>query len=213
MCRSATDGVDFVTEPCETTQVDPCSVERKVDCVTESSDNYEKFIHKLITAVKDSGRKITDLAYGGQNRIQGICGQHHQIDVSFVDHDLPKATLVLIECKQRGKKRIDLEHVKVLKATLDDIKADTANDVQAMIVTTIGAREGAQRFADFYEIKIEVVSNEQNFTFRYDNQIKAGISLSMRAQVIANPTVKRICESCGLEFEVQANESLCTQCS
>ena len=176
--------------------------------MTKYSNKYERLVAKLIDNIKNSPhRNISEIRSGANNKIKGVCGQAHQIDVSFIDHsfDKHKPTLVLIECK-RYSKPIDLEHVKILKATLDDILRSDATpcNAKAMIVTTQGARKGAQRFADYYGIIIEVLPhNEENFTFRYENIIEAGISISPETTINATPTVEN-----HNEYEILAEEGL-----
>ena len=60
---------------------------------------YEEFVAKLIQDIKNSRRKIENIGTGRRNKITGICGQRHQIDVSFIDHSFDEPTLILIECK------------------------------------------------------------------------------------------------------------------
>jgi len=181
--------------------------------MSKDSDEYERFVAALIENIKKSHRNIPDIGCGAKNTIKGVCGQYHQIDVSFIDHSFEKPTLVLIECK-RYKKPIDLEHVKILKATLDDILASDKmpSDANAIIVTTSGTRVGAQRFADYYGIIIEVLPHSKNFTFRYENIIQAGISISLKSTDTASPTVLRKCSQCGERFEVIQNELVCPAC-
>jgi len=183
--------------------------------VNKSSDEYERFIADLIANIKGTHRKITKLGYGRKNTIEGICGQAHQIDVSFIDNDFPNPTLVLIECKRFTNHPINLEDVKVLKATLDDILPDpkTPSDAKAIVVTTERAREGAQRFAEYYGIEIEQVSHGPNYAFRYENVVQAGVMMRAKASVSFTAVVVRKCQSCGQRFEVHANERVCPKCT
>lgn len=121
-----------------------------------TSDDYERFIAELIHNLEGTHRRITKLDYARFNSIRGISGQVHQIGVSFIDNNFSSPRLVVIECK-RLNKPIDLEHVKIVKATLDDILASgvTPDHAISLIVITVGAREGARRYADYYGIRIE----------------------------------------------------------
>ena len=188
---------------------------KRVSLMTTTSDDYEEFIADLIGHIQNGNRNITDLGYGRNNTIEGICGQPHQIDVSFVDHDYPNPTLVLIECKRYGNKPIDLEHVKVLKATMDDILAhpETPNCVNAIVTTTFGARSGAQRFADYYGILIEQVSHGPNYDFQYENVIQIGTMVKLKLSDTATAVVVRKCQSCGSRFNPIDTEVVCSQCS
>jgi len=178
-----------------------------------ASDDYERFIATLLRNLKETNRRITELGYGGNNTIQGASGQSHQVDVSFIDHDFPNPTLVLIECKRLNKK-IDLQHVKVLKATLDDILAaeDTPSDANAMLVTTVGARSGPERYADYYGIRIEQVSHGPDYTFRYEDVVQAGVTNRLKFSQTATYVLVRKCHDCGERFDVQDKEALCASC-
>ena len=182
--------------------------------MTRESDEYELFVARLIEDIKKSHRSITNLGCGSNNLIKGACDQKHQIDVSFIDNSFEKPTLVIIECKRR-RKPIDLGHVKVLKATLDDILAsdESPSDANAIMVSTNGARIGAKRYADYYGILIEELPHGNNFIFKYENIIQAGIAISLKATVEATATVLRTCSSCGSRFEVIRNEKKCPSCS
>ncbi len=187
----------------------------EADHMSLPSDKYEQFIASLIDNVKGTHRNISDIEWGRTNTITGVCGQPHQIDVSFVDHDFDYPTLVIIECKRYMGNPIKLEHVKVVKATMDDILAakDTQSHANAIIVTTVGAQEGAQLFADYYGIIIESVPHGPNYTFRYENIIQASVTMSIKASVSLTDTLRRKCQLCDEQFEVQDNENVCPICS
>jgi len=178
------------------------------------SDGYEEFIADLIANIEAADRRITDLGHGRQNTIEGVCGQPHQIDVSFVDHDFPNPTLVLIECKRLTDDPIDLEHVKVLKATLDDVLASPGapDHANAIIATTVGARSGAQRFADYYGIQIERVAHGPSYGFRYENVTQVGVMATLKLSCCATAVLIRKCQSCGQRFEVKDGGMTCPQC-
>ena len=64
---------------------------------------------------------LTNIGYGIANKLQGRSGVRHQLDVSFIDGGATPPKLVAVECKYLGR-RVKLEHVKVLYATLDDLR-------------------------------------------------------------------------------------------
>jgi hypothetical protein len=146
--------------------------------MTIQSDNYESLVASLIEHIRKSARNITGLGSGRSNTIVGVSGQPHQIDVSFTDNDFSPNALVIIECKHFKDDSIQLEHVKVVKAAQDDIRSaeDTPNTVHAIMVTTNGVQSGAQRFANYYGIKTELVKSESEYVFRYENIVLAGIT-------------------------------------
>jgi len=178
-------------------------------------DEYELFVATILDGIKFSGRKLSDIRFGRNNRILGACGQKHQIDVSFVDHSCNEPTLILIECKRRKSNPINLDVVKVLKATLDDIAQNftRATKFKAMLVTTAKIRRGARKYADYYGIVIEQVPHNKRFTFKYENIISAGMVISagympldFQAEFI------RRCENCGEKFEQIVEDATCPIC-
>jgi hypothetical protein len=183
--------------------------------VATLASEYERFVAELIGNIKASHRDISQLGHGRENEIEGVCGQRHQLDVSFVDSSFDNPTLVVIECKRRRKKPIDLEHVKVVKATVDDIleHPQTPNNVKAVIVTTVGARDGAKRYAEYYGIDIQHVPHGPDYTFKYENVVQAGLLIAAKASVIASGAVLRRCPSCAERFEPNGSEAECHKCS
>lgn len=185
-----------------------------------TSTEYENFVAKLIKGIQDSKRKITDLGKGQTNKIEGISGIKHQIDVSFIDHSFTSPILVLIECKRFQDDSVALEHIKVLQATRDDIiqnqKLKSLSSVKSIIVTTVGVQSGAQKYADFYGINIEKLPHdEKNFTFQYENIISAGIVISSgkMSMPVSAILVKR-CEKCNFRFDTyEDNQQICPNCS
>lgn len=184
--------------------------------MTTASTEYENFVAKLIKGVQSSNRKITKLGRGQKNKIEGISSVKHQIDVSFIDHNFKSPTLVLIECKRFQNNSIELEHVKVLQATRDDIiQTKNISSVKAIIVTTVGIQSGAQKYADFYGITIEKLPhNDKNFTFQYENIISAGMEFSLgKMNITAVATLVKRCEKCNFRFVVYDDKKqICPNC-
>lgn len=183
--------------------------------MSSESDDYERFIAQLIENVRGTQRAITDLGWGRNNTIQGISGQPHQIDVSFVDRSFAVPTLVIVECKRLAERPVQLHHVKIVKATLDDVLAhsETPDQAKAIIVTTVGAQEGARRYADYYRIRIELVQHGPDYSFRYENILQQGVMNQLSFSDSAVRQVVRKCGTCGEPFRVRDNEPTCPECS
>lgn len=177
------------------------------------SDEYEKFIAGIIQDLGRNNRNITDLHYGRGNTIKGASGQEHQVDVSFIDHDYSRPTLVLIECKRRQDK-VHLEHVKVLFATVIDIgvKHHEKVGVRSILISTAGEQEGVRRFAKHYGIVLEVTEHGEEYTFRYENLVQAALDEKPNLSEKIIETVDRKCRSCGKVFEAGNDQWICSKC-
>jgi hypothetical protein len=139
-------------------------------------ETYEDFLSRLCEGVKSAGRDIRDLKFGRRNRLIGVSDQAHQVDVSFIDYSFPSPTIVLIECKR--VKSVGLIHVKALKATLDDILARPGSVPSglATLVTTGIFQRGAQKYASYYNLKLQVVGHGPPYRFDYADIAQLGLA-------------------------------------
>lgn len=172
--------------------------------MSKKSDDYEQFVAELIGNLQASHRNICDIGFGKTNNVLGKSGQEHQIDVSFVDRDFARPTLILVECKRYANARpINLEHVKVVLATQLDIlvKVQEYLDVVAIIISTNGERKGVRRFAEHYGITLDVTEHRDNYSFRYEKLVQAGLSEAMQCSDFVTTTTSRICSKCKKKFE------------
>jgi hypothetical protein len=181
-------------------------------------DEYEQFTATILEGIKSSRRKLSPIGRGRNNKIRGISGVNHQIDVSFIDYSFDVPTLLLIECKRYDEQKnpIQLDKVKVLKATLDDIAQDfgKAAKFKAMLVTTAKIRSGARKYANYYGVVIEQVPHNKRFTFRYENIISTGMVISAGHMSLGFPAkLIRRCENCGEKFEQVGEETICPICT
>ena len=135
----------------------------------DKGDKYESHVSRIVEHVQGCRPAIRDLGYGRQNKLSGKSGVLHQVDVSFVDPTFSNETLVLIECKNR-KNPISLAHVKVLKATLDDVlAADWSPSAGVGILTsTTRLQTGAATYAEYHGIVHQQVNLGPQYAFRYD---------------------------------------------
>lgn len=157
----------------------------------EKGDSYEEFITELLHNVKKEGRNIQDINSGRTNKILGISGCEHQIDVSFVDHSFDEPTLVLIECKNTPSKAIEKAQVATFLAIIDDIVNDPSSPERVMGIFAYAnkARSGAIAFAKYYDIQMEKTGIRPNFSFNYGNLVQVGISLSSTSKFSCNGVV------------------------
>ena len=141
--------------------------------MTKESAKYERFIASLIKHIKNTGRDIVDIGFGGGNKLIGESGQQHQIDVSFVDNSFSEATLILIECK-RWKNNVDVSVAKIIDWNLKDILGNPIypDSGKAIIVTTSGFQKGTNKVAGFKDIITQSVNDDVPYGFRYENIVQ-----------------------------------------
>ena len=110
--------------------------------MTQASQ-YESFVAGLVQTLLRS-RDASEVGHGRRNHLVGASGVRHQLDVSFFDRSVSLPKLVIIECKHL-REPIKLAHVKVLKATIDDLAANRANEVTVRGDACVPSRCAAKR--------------------------------------------------------------------
>jgi hypothetical protein len=181
-----------------------------------SPSTYEKFIADLIGNLR-CRHDITDIKYGSKNRLIGASGVMHQIDVSFTEHIESATTLVLVECKSlRTGRAINLGHVKILKATADDLslinRAKLAS-VKSHIVSSVPLQSGAARYAQHYGIDSHLVGDQGNWAFKYGSVAQFGLALQGSGSVVTGTASRhRRCRACGNLFPPVSDEKVCAKC-
>ena len=145
----------------------------------QASDKYEKFVADL-AALLLRDRRASEVSYGRRNYLPGAAVPH-QIDVSFVDEVTDPPKIVLIECKCL-KRTVTLAHLKVLKATVDDIATGPVlgRSVHGLIVSLKGLQPAAVDYAGYYGIQAQCVADGPEYDFSYDELrlvAKPGVSL------------------------------------
>lgn len=160
--------------------------------MTKESAEYEKFIASLIKHVKNTGRDIRDIGFGGDNKLLGESGQPHQIDVSFVDYSFSEATLILIECK-RWENKVDVSVAKIIDWNLKDILRNPIypDHGKAIIVTTSGFQKGTDKVAGFKDIITQPVNDDIPYGFRYENIVQEATRSELEMTNNVDVEVKR----------------------
>ncbi len=181
-----------------------------------SPTDYEKFLAELVTNLKVR-HSVNSVGCGQKNKLRGVSGVQHQVDVSFIDHDHPGPKLVLVECKSfRSGKAVNLGQVKILKATLDDLKGSP--DYPAMIVahmiSSVPLQAGARDYASHYGILSQLVSDGPNWVFRYGQMLQLGLGIRAEsATVQGEATIHRRCRACHSMFYPAGHELHCASCA
>jgi uncharacterized protein (UPF0305 family) len=94
------------------------------------------------------------LPHGLRNKIEGVSGFKHQIDVSI---EIPNKKLFLVECK-RYKKKVTVSDMLILIARINDIKRKrTEQQVEGCFFTTEGYTKPAIKVGTFYDIELNTV--------------------------------------------------------
>ena len=182
--------------------------------MTRHYAQFEEFIAGLARTLLQPPLALT-VGRGLRNHILGASGIRHQIDVSFTDARSTPPTIVLIECKYLNQP-VKLAHVKVLKATIDDIAAQVlgASQVKGILVSRKGAQKGARCYADHYSIDIQNIESQREYDFAYDRwrvvgraAVSAGVS-----QAGAEGLALQTCAACGRKFRVADPSNTCSHC-
>lgn len=180
-----------------------------------SPTEYEKFLAELVSNLK-ARHAVECVGWGQKNRLRGRSGIWHQVDVSFIDKDEAEPKLVLIECKSfRSGKAVNLGQVKVLKATLDDLKGAPhyPSVVVAHMISSVPLQAGAHAYASHYEIMSQLVSDSPNWVFRYGKMLQLGLEIQAEKATLHGQAAKyRRCKVCHTIFAPSGNEVHCQNC-
>lgn len=182
--------------------------------MSHAYSEFEEFVAGLACTILGPPISLS-VGSGLRNRLVGASGVRHQIDVSFIDPRTTPPTLVLVECKHLND-AIKLAHVKIVKATVDDIQTERGLQahVTGMLVSRIPAQKGAQQYAKHYAIDLQHIANQHEYDFAYDRWrviARAAASVSS-SHAVAQGIALRACESCGNQFPVTDTNSTCPGC-
>lgn len=186
-----------------------------------SGSEYEAFIEELVKGIKDEANKnevikIEKIGFGRKNKLEGKSGINHQIDVSFVDNSNLVPKLIILECKNfNSRNKIQLGHVKILKATIDDIAASGNNpgNVQGILISTSCVQSGAAIYAEYYKISLQIVSDGPNWNFQYGKILQFGLAMEAESAKVCGIAIhSRKCINCNQMFPPQGNEKTCEGC-
>ena len=133
---------------------------------------YERVVSHIASNIVSQAEGTTPaVGYGRDNRLRGISGYEHQIDVAA----RTPQSLLLIECKC-WKKTIPVGDLLTFLARTADIKAvEIDTEIVAAMVTTVGYDPGAKVLADYYRIGLEVVKSTEEFSLRYKKYLMVGL--------------------------------------
>lgn len=178
-----------------------------------SPSEYEALVAKLVGSIPASAQ-IAQIGSGARNRLRGLSGVGHQVDVSFVDEGVNPRRLVIVECKYIDKP-IKLEHVKVLKATLDELRQgpDNPGECRAIMVSRHPLQRGAAEFARFYGIECRKIDDTESFSFMYANHGLLGAAMTAKSEITCSIRAVQPCRICGKPFEFVGDKPECDECT
>ena len=181
----------------------------------QPSAQYEAFIAELVRVLL-LNRGASDVRFGPQNHLTGASAAKHQVDVSFIDKETSPHRLVVIECKYLGK-RIGLGHVKVLKATIDDLAEKMGSEVvvKGVLVSLRVAQSGAITYAKHCGIDLQIVPDRSACRFKYaDLELVAAKAEGFgRSKASGHGVALCACKLCSLTFQGDGASQVCQSCS
>jgi len=135
------------------------------------SAEYEQLVGKIVRGLAERAGVAPESIQGGRtNRVEGVSGYRHQIDVSIRDGE----DLHLIECK-RWAYAVEARDVLTLLGRIVDIRQKTEGKLSASIITTAKYQSGAKQLADHFGISLDVVKTAGEFVVRYRDRVGAGL--------------------------------------
>lgn len=127
-------------------------------------DEYERIAAAMAKEIfeKVEGTSASRHGYGKSNRLRGISGYEHQIDVSVHgDRDL-----LIAECKCWNRK-IAVGDVLTFLGRIHDIQPVVAPlKIHSFMVSQLGFQRGAKTIADHYRIRL-FIGNSDSWGIAY----------------------------------------------
>jgi len=156
---------------------------------------YEQIVGELYREIYEIAEGIPPdqikAGYGPRNRLQGVSGYRHQIDVSVIGPQ----DLILVECKCWTKK-VRVEQVLAFAGRVCDIGlAFSGRTIHAAIATTVGFQTGAEMVAKHFNIDLRRVTSPSEFAAAYKNHVMRGLHEITRTSV--EIAIERQCSKCG----------------
>jgi hypothetical protein len=133
---------------------------------------YEEFIRQIAESAVKIAEGTTQLIIGTgiRNKIPGISGYSHQIDVSISNGK----NLLLVECKY-WKKNISVDIALTFLGRIIDLKENTEENITGIIATSTGWQPGVEKIAKYYGIELWLAKSANEFGIKYKNQIILGV--------------------------------------
>ena len=133
----------------------------------------EKFVAAIARKMAEAheGAGNADVQSGPRNRVRGLSGFPHQVDVSVSTTE----DLVLYECKYWGRK-VGPDAILAFAARGIDIQgAMPGRRVTLNIVVKDDLTAGAAQLAEFFRVKRQIAKSAAEFTLAYKTNWQAGV--------------------------------------
>jgi hypothetical protein len=118
---------------------------------------------------------------------------------------------VIIECRRHTTSKEDQEQLGGLAYRIIDTGAQGG-----ILVSPLGFQSGAEKVAQaegIVHVELHADSTPTEFAMRFLNQIFVGIHECCTLSDHCEVELIRVCEKCGKNFTVRANEQACDACS
>lgn len=156
-----------------------------------TSNEYEELISSISKSFTNNPKEIKhwETSKGRKNKIEGVSGYKHQIDVSLeFDNEL-----LLIECK-KWTTNVPVGQYLTLFGRLADISSNYPNkNVRAALVTSKGWQSGVKQLNEFYRKELSLfhvteigeVANKIHTAFIYGSAIsKSTINVNLTSKKV-----------------------------
>ena len=136
-----------------------------------SPSEYEKIVFEIVEGINEAEPKgALCPQYGSRNRVIGLSGYKHQIDVSLT----VGRSLYLLECK-RWSGKVGVAEILVLAGRISDIQAAHPNHiVKGLMVSTTRATRGADQLTKHFNIQIELATSAHEYGIRIGTTVLVG---------------------------------------
>lgn len=146
----------------------------------------------------------------GKQTITGArSGTEWEVDAKGIRSD--QEGFVIIECRRYTTAGQSQEKVGALAYRIMDTGA-----AGGIVVSPIGLQSGAAKVASaegIIHVHLGKDSTKHQYFLQFLNKLFVGIHEQVHATASMSAVLLRICASCGLRFEVQANEHTCASCA
>lgn len=139
---------------------------------------YEQLVGELVQEIYKHVEGVTSeqikVGKGRSNRLPGVSGQLHQIDVSVTGPQV----LFLVECKYWNKS-VPVEAVLTFFARIHDISPTFHDQTHGAIVTNVEFDKGVKKFAKYYNIDLCLVQSAHEFALKYKGLLRRALSVTI----------------------------------